>query len=349
MGHGKGWSWVSEGLGLAIRGEGVGTTRFHQKNTIMTKNKIPVTIITGFLGAGKTTLLNVLIAEYPNKKFAIIENEFGDIPIDQELVVNANDGIFELSNGCICCSLNVELGELLQKLAQDTYQFDHLIIETTGIAEPDGIAAAFIGPNKGSKFILDGTICLADAYDVVINLQERGEAVKQVAFSDLILLNKVDLVTATQLEEAMQLLSKYAVESPIIPCNFGKAGRDLLSLRAYDSDRLENKFLNPAHHHHHSDMVAHSFEFKEPILADKFEHWINMLLFMSSQQLYRIKGVLNLDGETHKIIFQSVRSSSKIELGSSWMEGEIRKSKIVFIGSQIKKESLEKGLKSCLK
>lgn len=315
----------------------------------MAKNKIPVTIITGFLGAGKTTLLNELITKYPDKKIAIIENEFGDIPIDQELVVNTSDGIFELSNGCICCSLNEELGALLQKLAQDSYNFDHLIIETTGIAEPDGIAAAFIGPNKGSKFILDGTICLVDAHDVAKNLLERGEASKQVAFSDLILLNKADQVTAEELEATALLLRKYVVESPIIPCSYGKVAHDLLHIKAYDGNRLENKFLNPNHHIHHGDLVAHSFEFKEPLLAEKFEHWINILLFMSGQQLYRIKGVLNLEGETHKIIFQSVRSSSKIEVGSPWKEGEVRKSKLVFIGNQVKKERIEKGLKGCLK
>ena len=314
----------------------------------MTKNKIPATIITGFLGAGKTTLLNQLIAENPNKKFAIIENEFGDIPIDQELVVNAKDGIFEMSNGCICCSLNVELGELLQKLMGEEYNFNHLIIETTGIAEPDGIASAFIGGNRSSKFFLDGTICLADAQDIVKNLEERGEAHKQVAFSDVILLNKTDLVTETQLLEAKRVLKRYNAEAPIYDCRYGKVKNDVLDLKAYDGIQLENKLLNPSHHHHHNELVAHSFEFKEPLIANKFEHWINMLLFLSGYQIYRIKGILNIDGETRKIIFQSVRSNSKLDLGNPWMEGEIKKSKIIFIGNNIKREPLDKGLKGCL-
>lgn len=325
-------------------------TLFHQKKRIMTKSiKIPVTIITGFLGAGKTTLLNRLISEHPEKKFAIIENEFGDIPIDQELVVNAKDGIFEMSNGCICCSLNVELGELLQKLMSDAYEFDHLIIETTGIAEPDGIAAAFIGGNREQKFYLDGTVCLADAHDIIQNLEERGEAPKQISFSDLILLNKSDLVTTEQLNEAKTRIKKHNAEAPIFECSFGKVEMDVLNLKAYDGNSLENKLLNPHHHHHHNELVAHSFEFKEPLFAEKFEHWINMLLFLSGYQIYRIKGILNLEGETHKIIFQSVRSNSKIEVGSQWMAGEIRKSKIVFIGNNVKKEALEKGLNGCIK
>jgi G3E family GTPase len=337
-------------LEAVTHGEEAVTIPFQQKSKLMAKsNKIPVTIITGFLGAGKTTLLNRLIADHPEKKFAIIENEFGDIPIDQELVVNAKDGIFEMSNGCICCSLNVELGELLQKLMSDAYEFNHLIIETTGIAEPDGIASAFIGGNKSSKFVLDGTVCLADAQDIVLNLDERGEATKQISFADLILLNKTDLVTKEQLIEIKTRIKKQNAEAPILEGSFGKIEKDVLKLNAYDGNSLENKFLNPHHHHHHNELVAHSFEFGEALLADKFEHWITMLLFLSGYQIYRIKGILNFEGETHKVIFQSVRSNSKIEIGSLWIEGEIRKSKIVFIGNNVKKEALDKGLKGCLK
>jgi G3E family GTPase len=315
----------------------------------MTNDKIPVTIITGFLGAGKTTLLNHLIENNPDKKFAIIENEFGDIPIDQELVVNAKEGIFEMSNGCICCSLNVELGELLQKLMREEYKFNHLIIETTGIAEPDGIAAAFIGGNKSTRFVLDGTICLADAHDILKNLAERGEAHKQVTFADVIVLNKTDLVTEDQLREVEIMLKNHNADAPVYRVNYGKVVANLLNLQAYDGNRLENKLLNPHHHHHHNELVAHSFEFGEPLVAEKFEHWINMLLFLSGYQIYRIKGILNIEGESHKIIFQSVRSNSKIEVGSPWREGEIRKSMIVFIGSNIKKQPLEKGLRGCMK
>ena len=335
-------------MGAVIPGVEVVMTPYLRKSISMRRNNIPVTIITGFLGAGKTTLLNRIICANPDKKFAIIENEFGDIPIDQELVVNAKDGIFEMANGCICCSLNVELGELLKKLVQEEYTFNHLIIETTGIAEPDGIASAFIGGNRSSTFILDGTICLADAHDIVQNLEERGEAHKQVTFADAIVLNKIDLVTQDQLHEARNILKKYNAEAPIYVSILGNVEKDLLNLRAYDGNKLENKLLNPHHHHHHNEMVAHSFEFGEPLVASKFEHWINMLLFLSGYQIYRIKGILNVDGESHKIIFQSVRSNSKIDVGSPWMEGEIKKSKLVFIGSNIKKEPLEKGLKGCI-
>jgi G3E family GTPase len=231
----------------------------------------------------------------------------------------------------------------------DAYEFNHLIIETTGIAEPDGIASAFIGGNKSSKFVLDGTVCLADAQDIVLNLDERGEATKQISFADIVLLNKIDLVTKEQLLGAKTRIKKQNTDAPILEASFGKVEKDVLKLNAYDGNSLENKLLNPHHHHHHNELVAHSFEFGEALLADKFEHWITMLLFLSGYQIYRIKGILNFEGETHKVIFQSVRSNSKIEIGSPWMEGEIRKSKIVFIGNNVKKEVLKKGLKGCLK
>lgn len=314
----------------------------------MNKDKIPVTIITGFLGAGKTTLLNRLIEDHPETKFAIIENEFGDIPIDQELVVNAEDGIFEMSNGCICCSLNAELGLLLQKLLNGKYEFDHLIIETTGIAEPDGIASVFIGPARESKLRLDGTICMTDAHDIMDNLKERGEAMKQVTFADIIILNKTDLLKDTQIQNVQKTLKEYNPDARILPSTFGKVDQNLLEIRAYDSQQLENTLLNPSNQHHHHELVAHSFQFEQPLIPEQFEHWINMLLFLSGYQLYRIKGVLHIARENHKVIFQSVRSNSKIDLGSPWREGETKKTKIVFIGINIKKAQIEKGLMGCV-
>ncbi len=351
MAPGKDSSWASGGFRDAIPGEELVSIPYHQKFTDMSIDKIPVTIITGFLGAGKTTLLNHLIAGHPEKKFAIIENEFGDIPIDQELVLNVRDGIFEMSNGCVCCSLNAEFGELLQKLIKSEYKFNHLLIETTGIAEPDGIAAAFVGDNRSKRFVLDGTVCIADAHDVLRNLEERGEALKQVTFADAIILNKADLMAENQLEEIEKTLRHYNPEAKMLRAAFCDVSENLLKLHAYDSNRLENALLKPAHHHHHhthSEVVAHSFEFNEPIIPQKFEHWINILLFLSGYQIYRIKGILNFSGESRKIIFQSVRSNSKVDVGSIWMDGEIRKSRIVFIGVNVNKQPLEKGLRGCL-
>ena len=336
-------------MGAVTRGEEVAMILYRGKNISMSSDKIPVTILTGFLGAGKTTLLNQLITSNPEKKFAIIENEFGDIGIDQELVVNAKDGIFELTNGCVCCSLNAEFGELLQQLISSDYSFNHLIIETTGIAEPDGIAAAFIGNNRSTKFVLDGTICLADAHDIIANLKERGEAQKQLSFADAIVVNKIDLVSEDELQSSINEIRNWNADAAIYRCSYGKVPENLLSLRAYNGQQLENKLMNPTRQHHHHDLVAHSFEFDEPLDPHKFEHWITMLLFLSGYQVYRIKGVLNLKGEANKVIFQSVRSNSRIDIGSPWLEGEIKTTRIVFIGNNIQRAPLEKGLKGCMK
>ncbi len=312
-------------------------------------DKIPVTIITGFLGAGKTTFLNKLIATHPQKKFAIIMNEFGDIPIDQDLVIDAGEDIFELSNGCICCSLNVELGQLLQKLIEGNYSFNHLLIETTGIAEPDGIAAAFIGEGKNSIFELSSTICLTDALSIQNNLEERGEAVKQVSFSDVIILNKIDLVPKTNLVPLKKSLKKYNSDALILEAENGLThGPDLTDVNAYDGHQLEKKLIHEHHHHHHhEEMVAHGFSFEEALDPMKFEHWINMLLFLSGYQIYRVKGILNIEGENNRLIFQSVRSQIRLETGSPWGKNEIRFSRIVFIGYNIKKAPLERGLEGC--
>lgn len=320
----------------------------------MKKNNIPVTILTGFLGAGKTTLLNQLIAQHPDKKFAIIENEFGDIGIDQELVVNASEGIFEMSNGCICCSLNVELGQLLKKLVEGDYNFNHLIIETTGIAEPDGIASAFIGDNRESVFRLDGTICLADAKNIAETLDDRGESIKQVSFADAIVLNKTDLVNPEKLEQAKKAIAHHNPDAPVYACEYGQVAAPLLSLNAYDGQKLENILLNPSRpggehaHDHHDGLTSLSFEYNRPFIAKKFEHWVSMLLFLSGYQIYRIKGIIELEGEPQKIIFQSVRSNSKIEVGTAWQPGEVHKSKLVFIGNNLQRDHIERGLKSCL-
>lgn len=329
----------------------------------MTQNKsIPVSIITGFLGSGKTTLLNQLIANNPDKKFAIIENEFGDISIDQELVVGVDEGVFELSNGCICCSLNNELGEVLQKLASNQYQFDHLLIETTGIAEPDAIASAFIGPGKGKTFVLDGTICIADAGFILKNIEERGEAVKQISFADAIILNKTDTIEAAEVSTIEQSLKKLNHDAPIIKAQYGKIETlNILKLQAYDWQRIEQELVphhdnhsHDEHHdhhnhdHHHSDLTAHSFELKAPLDAAAFEHWMSMLVTFSGSQIYRIKGILNIKDEPNKIIFQSVRTSSKINIGNIWEDPLLRTTKIVFIGYNIERKPLEKGLNSCI-
>lgn len=317
---------------------------------------IPVTILTGFLGAGKTSLLNQLIAKHPDKKFAIIENEFGEVPIDGELVIGASDNIFELANGCICCSLNGELVETLEKLLDSGKVFDHLIIETTGMAEPDAVAAAFVSdPGIQSAFQLDGTICLVDAVSVQETLSEREEAVKQITFSDHIVINKAQDVQEHYLAALCVQLQEMNPLAKISTANFGRTDADLLQLNAYEAGQLEHRIKvvvgdahHHGHHHHHHDVTAHSFTFDRPFDLLAFIHWSKVLLMIQGKNIYRIKGILDVGKEVSKMVFQSVRTQSAFTRAGEWPEGEPRLSRIVIIGKALKREALEKALSSCL-
>ena len=225
---------------------------------------IPVTIITGFLGAGKTTLLNHLIEQNPETKFAIFETEFGDINIDQELVVGADEGIFEMSNGCICCTLNDELVETLAKLIHSEKPFDHLIIETTGMAEPDGVAAAFVSSEEiQTYFQLNATVCLVDAAHFEDTLDERDEALKQLTCSDLIILNKKSAVQFRYRLELIKEIKRLNPFAKIIETDYGKVDQNILTMEAYRAQKTEDSILaldrkhNHGHHHHHHDHRHH--------------------------------------------------------------------------------------------
>lgn len=335
----------------------------------MNEDRIPVTILTGFLGAGKTTVLNHLIATNPETKFAIIENEFGDIGIDNELVVGADSGIFEMSNGCICCTLNGELVQTLVDLVNGEHEFDHLIVETTGIAEPDGVAAAFVAePAIQSRFRLDATICLVDAHHAEDILQEREEAKRQLTFADYIVINKASEVSADYIKQLEGILKAANSFAQITHCDYGKVTTNLLDLNAYEVHQVEKKLDEahvhhhhheeghecdencPTHHHehHHSDIVTQSFIIKEPLDVLKFRHWLNVLLMIQGKHLYRVKGIVNFQYQDKRAIVQSVKQMCVFTAGDDWKAGEERLTKIVFIGKHLRRDILEKQLKNCL-
>lgn len=321
---------------------------------------ILVTIITGFLGSGKTTLLNSLIAKNPDIRFAVIENEFGEIGIDNELVQGAEDGIFEMNNGCICCTLNDELVETLAKLLNSGKDFQHLIIETTGIAEPDAVAAAFVtDPSVQQYFRLNAVICIADAVNIEDMLSEREEAKRQVSFADCILLNKKSEVSSEYLQKLYNILKEANPLAEISSTDFGESNTDLLKINAYEALSVEEKLKaqhspdthhhdHHHHQHHHNDIVSHSFIFDTAFDMLKLRHWMQVLLMLQGEGIYRVKGVLDVQYQDKKVILQSVRKAYSFSLGENWAEAKPRQSRIVFIGRNLKKEILEKNLRQLM-
>ncbi|HEY8402835.1 MAG TPA: GTP-binding protein [Cytophagaceae bacterium] len=337
--------------------------------------KIPVTILSGFLGAGKTTLLNTLIKNNPEKKFGIIENEFGEISIDSELVVGADDGIFELANGCVCCTLNEDLIEVLNKLLSSEKKIEHLIIETTGIADPGPVALSFLSDYKiQNVFRLDAIITLADAEHIEQQLQDNEEARKQVAIADLILLNKTDKINDSHKEYLFQLLSSINPMAKIAAAHYGKVEDvDILNLggfqkasvlttkfeeieqiakrKSFDNLKISDTAVNTtlistSKNKPHTAIKSYSFVFNESLDILKFNLFIQYFLSQKNIVIYRIKGILNFYGVDEKFILQAVNNQFVSESGGEWGKEE-RVSKIVFIGKKLDKELLQEGLQIC--
>tara|TARA_R110001583_G_scaffold69341_1_gene196654 strand:+ start:299 stop:1261 length:963 start_codon:yes stop_codon:yes gene_type:complete len=314
-------------------------------------SKIPVTVITGFLGAGKTSLLNQLIKNHKDKKFVIIENEFGEENIDSELVANfENEDLFELSDGCICCNLNTELFLVLENLIKNNHSFNHLLIETTGIADPGNILASFItDPGIKAKFELDSVICLIDAANAEKDLKKEEVLNKQIAISDTLILNKIDLSNDKAIAQLHSKIREINPTSNIHQAIQSKLDVELLDVYAYNPkhiyqflfsvDGIENK--NKKHDHN-----IENFCFKSKLAFNqmKLGGWLDAFLQFNSDTIYRVKGILNIAGMDNRILLQSVHTQIQATVGRAWEENEIRESKLVFIGKELNSEVIEKNL-----
>jgi len=332
----------------------------------MGNTRIPVTIITGFLGSGKTTLINQIINKrYREKKFAIIENELGEIGIDGALIMGIDDTIFELSNGCICCSLNEDFYKVLIHLLESPYQFDHLLVETTGIADPTTIVQAFVSSEIiQTKFIVDSVICLADATSIEDLLNEQHEALKQLALSDIVLLNKTESVQpgyVVQLEKMIKQINPMVHFHPVSYAELN--GIDILKINAYSCREIQksiHSFLpmekagimkeeksslltNARTHRHKHEIYAEAFLIQGSFDPEKFALWIESFLYFNQNAMFRVKGILSFAEKTERYIFQAVRDKFTIEPGEYW-SSEPRYSKLVFIGKKIQRDSLETNL-----
>jgi G3E family GTPase len=318
--------------------------------------KIPVTVITGFLGAGKTSLLNHLISSYPDKKFAIIENEFGEINIDSELVANVkNEDIFELTNGCICCSLNDELYVVLQNLIKSNHQFNHLLIETTGIADPGSILASFItDPFIKKEFELDAVICLVDAANASNILETEIVLTKQIAIADQILINKIDIAGRDKTDALKIELNKINKFARIEECIYAKPkNMNLLDSFSYDPAKVYQFVLSLEANSNKKQQITHGIEnmcytSTTPMDQIKLGMWLDAFLKFNQESIYRIKGILYLEGVNKRIILQSVHTQIQATVGKPWKEDEIKESKIVIIGKNLNRKVIERNLDELL-
>jgi G3E family GTPase len=347
---------------------------------------IPSTILTGFLGAGKTTLLNRILQEDHGLKIAVIENEFGQENIDNEILLQDSvEQIVEMNNGCICCTVRgdliVALTSLAQKRDAGEIAFDRVVIETTGLANPGPVAQTFfVDEEVGAHYLLDAVVTVVDARHAMAQLDEHEEAQRQVGFADKILISKADLVDAAQLATLTARLKRINPRAPISHSDFGRAPlAEVLDLRGFNlNDKLD---IDPAflttdqggehdhehvhteacdhshddhdHHDHHrshhsDDIAAFVFKSDRPFDPARLDQFLGGLVNVFGPRMLRYKGVLLMEGAERKVVFQGVHQIMGSDLGGKWGETEERGSKMVFIGKNLPQDVFIRGLEQCL-
>ena len=311
-------------------------------------SQIPVTVLTGFLGAGKTTLLNRILTEQHGNRYAVIVNEFGEEGIDNDLVVDADEEVFEMNNGCICCTVRGDLIRILGGLMKRADKFDAIIVETTGLADPAPVAQTFfVDQDVADRTRLDAIVTVADAVHVDNQLGEHHEAEEQIAFADIVLLNKTDLVEVEGLGRVEDRIRRINPYTKIIRTEHCAANLDeVLGLKAFSLDRVlevEPDFLTSDHDHEHDDDVKSiSLVADAPLDLDKFQTWFGQLLQTRGQDILRSKGILDFKGEDDRYVFQGVHMLMDGAPMGAWPEGS-RQSRLVFIGRDLDTMGLEDG------
>ncbi len=343
-----------------------------------TSQKIPVTVLTGYLGAGKTTLLNRILSENHGKKYAVIVNEFGEIGIDNDLIIGADEEVFEMNNGCVCCTVRGDLVRILGGLMRRKGKFDAIIVETTGLADPAPVAQTFFVDEDVQKNArLDAVVTVADAKWLSDRLRDAPEAKNQVAFADVIVLNKTDLVSKAELAEVearIRAINPYAKLHRTERCKVALA--DVLERGAFDLDRIleiEPEFLEADDHHHHDhdhdhdhghhhdhehshglkhyhdeDMQSLSLSSEKPLDPTRFMPWLQNLVASEGQKILRSKGILAFNDDDDRYVFQGVHMMLEGDHQRPWKEGEPRHSRLVFIGRELPEATIREGFESCI-
>lgn len=324
-------------------------------------NKIPVTILTGFLGSGKTTLLNYILSANHGKKIAVIVNEFGDVGIDNKLVVGVDEEIFEMNNGCICCTVRGDLIRILHELKDKRsgsgekreLEFDRIVIETTGLADPGPVAQTFfVDPSIAEYYHLDSVVTVIDSYHAHDQLDRSHEAQEQVAFADVLLLNKIDLVSK---EELGTLENRLRRMNPSATIQYGEHSQveldKILDLYSFDLDKkleIAPNFLDEHHHHHHDDHVkAFVLRTDKPLDLNKVEMWMNTVIKILGPSMYRYKGIFNIENFDKRVVFQGVHMLFAGHADREWRSDEKRTSEMVVIGTDLDEKWFQEQFENC--
>jgi G3E family GTPase len=332
--------------------------------------RIPVTVLTGYLGAGKTTLLNRILNEDHGHRWAVIVNEFGEIGIDTELLTHSSEELFEMNNGCVCCTVRGDLIRTVHALLQRPdagSRFDGILVETTGLADPGPVAQTFfVDPVLRAKTRLDSVTTLVDARHIAQQLAGSREAVEQIAFADQIVLNKTDLVDEAGLRSVEQALRRINPLAPLyralrsgVPLSevLGRGGFDLDRITALEPGFLAQPHVHDEHcdhdheeHHDHvhdSGIASVSLSSTQPMDAAKVEAWLTQLVATQGADILRAKGIVDIAGDARRMVFQAVHMILEGDWQRAWREGEARSSRLVFIGRHLDAAALQAGFEAC--
>ena len=321
--------------------------------------RVPVTVVTGFLGSGKTTLVNYILSENHGKRIAVIENEFGEIGIDDALVIDAEEEIFEMNNGCICCTVRGDLIRILGTLMKRRDKFDYILVETTGLADPAPVAQTFfVDEEIRTQLRLDAIVTVVDAKHLAIHLFEEkeegieNEALEQLAFADRVLINKVDLVNEEELLLVEKQIRSINAGASLVRTQMSKVDLDwVLNARAFELSRVlevDPQFLEESEHMHDQSITSVGIEVDGSVDLEKINDWLGWLLREKGPEIFRMKGILNINGSENRFVFQGVHMLFDGQPDRAWRTDETRVNKMIFIGRNLDRDDLNSRFRACL-